>query len=153
MNKIFIIPYLLLLSCSLIQSDIFDVFCLFCISCFLNLHSKSLKRGAVFPPLSVGLQCTFLSCIFVQCCAFERWVLCTVSPLLQFSLVPTFVFVFLKRTMLNHRVQNIINIMPNFFGSRTNLSNLYKMFHLTDILCQLVLDWALNFNSCRLRWS
>lgn len=61
-------------------------FAFFCISWFLG----SLKRGAVFPPLPVGLQCTFLSCIFVQCCAFERWVLCTVSPLLQFSLVPTF---------------------------------------------------------------
>lgn len=70
MNKTFIIPYLLLLSCSPVQSDIVDVFCLFCISRFLNLHSKSLKRGAVFPPLSVSLQCTFLSCIFVQCCAF-----------------------------------------------------------------------------------
>lgn len=65
------------------------VFASFCISWFLNLHNKSLKRGAVFPSLS--LQCTFLSWIFVQCCAFERWVLCTVSPLLHFSLVPTFV--------------------------------------------------------------
>lgn len=31
----------------------------------------------------------------------------------------------------------------NFFGARTNVSNLYQIFHSTEILCQLVLDWTL----------
>lgn len=117
-------------------------FASFCISWFLNLHSKSLKRGAIVPPPVRGPSMHLLPCIFVQCCAFERCVLCTVSPLPLFSLVPTFV-----KEKLHHGEQNIINIMPNVFWARTNLSNLYKMFHLTDTLCQLLLDEPPNF--CR----
>lgn len=42
----------------------------------LTRIAKVSKEEPFFPPLSVGHQCTFLSCIFVQCCAF--WALSVV---------------------------------------------------------------------------